>query len=533
MQHRQNRPSRRCEAARRACSAAAALLAAAFAFPAARAAPPPALAGLDAYVHGAMVQWKVPGLAVAVVKDGRVVFARGYGVRELGKRGAVDADTLFDIGSNTKAFTAAALGTLIAAGKLKWDDRVVDHVPGFRLQSPYVTQEITLRDLLSHRSGYCDPFAMWYFSDDTTANVIERLRYQQPSYGFRAHFCYDNAMYLVASTFVPAVTGTSWNSYVATHLFAPLGMTRTVSTAAAVAAAADVASPHGEVDGKVEVIEPYWPNNMDVFAAVGGINSSVNDMSHWLIMLLANGRYQGSTVLDPSVIEAMETPQMLIAKDSDLAGWLRAQTPDTRLYTYGLGFFLQDYDGHPLVWHAGDIDGMASALALVPDEHLGVVVLSNMNQNRAPEGVVFEVLQDYLGLTHRDVSRALYALLMKEKAQSEATSRKLAAARRPGTPPPLPLADYAGSYSDPYYGSAAVSDESGHLVLRLGNPMFVGDLEHWNGDTFHVRWRYRFYDDAYVTFDVDALGEPTRLSLVQTPAHYERAPSSPSKSLAE
>ncbi|MGA7537252.1 MAG: serine hydrolase [Steroidobacteraceae bacterium] len=484
----------------------------------------PAVADLDGYVHRAMAQWHVPGLAVAVVKDGRVVLARGYGVRALGKPDRVDADTLFDIGSNTKAFTAAALGTLVAAGKLRWDDRVVEYVPDFRLQSPYVTEQITLRDLLSHRSGYCDPFAMWYLSDDTTANVIERLRYQKPSYGFRAHFCYDNAMYLVASTFVPAITGESWNSYVATHLLAPLGMSRTVSAAAAVAAASDVALPHGEVDGKVGIIKPYWPNNMDVFAAVGGINSSVNDMSHWLIMLLADGRYRGNQVLEPSIIQAMETPQALIQRDSDLAGWLHTQTPDSRFYAYGLGFFLQEYAGHQLVWHAGDIDGMASALALVPDEHLGVVVLSNMNQNRAPEGVVFHVLQDYLGLAHRDVSDAMYAYIQKDKARSDAAKKKLAAARRSDQQAPLPLAEYEGSYSDPYYGTASVQEERGHLVLRLGNPMFTGDLEHWNGDTFRVRWRYRFYGDAYITFDVDALGEPTKLSLAQTAAHYERAP---------
>ncbi len=220
----------------------------------------------------------------------------------------------------------------------------------------------------------------------------------------------------------------------------------------------------------------------------------------------------------------METPQTLIQQDSSLAGWLRTQTPDTRFYAYGLGFILQDYGGHKFVWHAGDIDGMASSLALVPDEHLGVVVLSNMNENRAPEGVVFHVLQDYLGLAHRDVSAAMYAYIKKESAKSDATRRKLTAARRPGTQAPMPLADYVGAYSDPFYGAATVQEERGYLVLHLGNPMFVGDLEHWDGDTFRVRWRYRFYGKTYVTFDVDALGEPTRLSLAQSPAHYERKP---------
>lgn len=484
----------------------------------------PTLGDLDDYVHAAMVRWKVPGLAVAVVKDGRVVLARGYGVRELGKPAPVDADTLFDIASNTKAFTAAALGTLVAAGKLHWDDPVVQYVRGFRLDSPYVTQEITLRDLLSHRSGYCDPFDMWYASDDTAANIIARLQYQKPSYGFRARFCYNNTMYMVASRFIPAIAGVSWNSYVSRQFFAPLGMTRTVSTAAAVAASSDVATPHGEVDDTVRVIKPYWSNNMDVFAAVGGINSSVRDMSHWLTMLLADGRYRGRQVLPPAVIQAMETPQMVVDVDSDLGGWLRTQTPDARFYAYGLGLFLQDYGGHELVWHAGDIDGMASALGMVPDERLGVVVLSNMNGNRAPEGIMFHVLQDYLGLPHRDVSGAMYAYIQKEKARADAPARRLAAAGSPGAQAPLPLAAYAGSYSDPFYGTASVREEGGHLVLHMGNPMFVGDLQPWNGDTFRVRWRYRFYGETYVTFDVDALGKPTRLTFAQSSAQYERAP---------
>ena len=511
---------------------AAALLAVALEATAVHAAQP-APVDLDGYVRMAMAQWNVPGLAVAVVKDGRVVIARGYGVRELGKPERVDADTLFDIGSNTKAFTAAALGTLVSAGKLRWDDPVIQYVPAFRLESPYVTQEITLRDLLSHRTGYCDPFPMWYFSDDTTGNIIARLRYQKPSYGFRAHFCYDNTMYMVAAQLVPALAGESWNDYVATHLFAPLGMTRTVSTAAAVAAASDVATPHGEVDGKVAAIEPYWANNMDVFAAVGGINSSVDDMSHWLMMLLADGNYHGNRVLEPAVIQAMETPQALIQGDSELIGWLRTQTPDTRFYTYGLGFFLQDFGGHELVWHAGDIDGMASALALVPDEHLAVVALSNMNGSRAPEGVVFHVLQAYLGLPQRDVSAAMHAYIQKDKDESAAADKKLAAARTAGSQaPPLSLSAYAGTYSDPFYGAAQVREEGGHLVLRLGNPMFVGDLQHWNGNTFQVRWRYRFYGKAYITFDVDALDEPTGLRFAQLPNQYERPPPRNSTSAA-
>ena len=271
---------------------------------------PTQLQGLDTYVQRTMHDWHVPGLAVVVVKDGKVLAARGYGVRELDKPGKVDADTLFDIGSNSKAFTVAALGTLVSSGKLKWDAPVVDELKGFILESPYITQNVTLRDLLTHRTGYCDPGAAWYTSD--ADDSIKRMRWQKPEYGFRTTFCYNNVQYLAASHFIPAITGQSWNDYVAAHLFQPLGMSRTVSTDAAVAASTDVATPHGMIDDKPAVLHRYWPHNMDIFAAVGGIWSSANDMGHWLQMLLADGKYDGNKVLDAKVVKAMETPQMLI-----------------------------------------------------------------------------------------------------------------------------------------------------------------------------------------------------------------------------
>jgi CubicO group peptidase (beta-lactamase class C family) len=469
-----------------------------------------------------MALWKVPGLAVAVVKDGRLVLARGYGVRELGKPARVDPDTLFTIASNSKAFTAASLGTLVSAGKLKWDARVVRYLPDFRLASAYVTQEITLRDLLSHRSGYCDPTMMWYTSRDTADNVIRRLRFQRPRYGFRAHFCYNNTMYLAASRLIPAITGESWNRYVTAHFFAPLGMTRTVTTTEALERTTDVAAPHGRVDGRIRVIRRFWAPDADVFAPVGNINSSVNDMSHWLVMLLADGRYRGRTVLDPAVIAAMESPQAIVQADSGLGRWMRTQTPHSRFYAYGLGFMLQEYGGEKLVWHAGDIDGMASALGMLPHEHLGVVVLSNLNGNRAPEGVMFYVLQSYLGLPHRDVSRAMFAFVRKQRDAERAKARRLAATRQPGTKPPLPLGAYSGQYSDDFYGSARVSEAHGRLVIRLGNPMFTGDMQPWHGNTFRVLWRYHFYGKSYATFGVDALGQVVGLSFADMPVHYER-----------
>ena len=489
--------------------------------PGARAAP--ALpAGLTRYVHQAMALWKVPGLAVGIVQGGKVIVARGYGVRELGKTGRVDADTLFTIGSNTKAFTAAALGLLVAQGKLRWDDRIIKYVPEFRLASAYVTQEATLRDLLSHRSGYCDPSSMWYMADDTTQSIIERLRYQKPRYGFRAHFCYNNTMYLVAAQVIPRLSGMTWGRYVTEHLLMPLQMTHTVTSDAALKSASDVAAPHAEVGGKVRVIRRYWTHNMKVFAPVGAINSSVADLNRWLIMLLAAGSYDGRTIVPAAVLRAMETPQEPIQRDSDVGQLLRALTPKGRFFSYGLGFILEDYDGHKLIWHAGNIDGMSAALALLPAEHVGVVVLSNMNDNWAPEGVMFHVLQSYLGIAHEDVSRRMYVLTQKERTKAKTEARKLAATRVPGAKPPLPLAAYVGTYSDRFYGTARVSESDGHLVLKMGDPMFTGDLQAWHNETFRVRWRYRFYGKAYVTFGVGARGEPSELRFAQIRNHYER-----------
>jgi CubicO group peptidase (beta-lactamase class C family) len=485
---------------------------------------PDNLQGLDAYVQKVMRDWHVPGLSIAIVKDGKVVLARGYGVRELGKPGKVDADTLFDIGSNSKAFTVAALGTLVSAGKLDWDTPVVDELKDFRLESPYVTQNVTLRDLLTHRTGYCDPGAAWYTS--AADNIVHRMRWQQPKYGFRTTFCYNNVQYLAASRFIPAITGQSWNDYVAARLFRPLGMDRTVSTEAGVAAATNVATPHGIIDDEPAAIHRYWPHNMDVFAAVGGIWSSANDMSHWLRMLLADGRYGGRTVLDPKVVEAMETPQMLIRSGTGVGDEIRAWMPGGTFYTYGLGLFVQDDHGHGIVWHAGDIDGMASAVILVPEARLGIAVMENMDHAEARFAIVARVLQTMLDLPRQDAEPALLAAARKDKAEGTAMDGKFAATRERGSKPPLPLADYAGTYMDKLDGEARVALEHGRLVLRLGNPDFTGDLTPWHGNTFRVAWRYKFYRDGYVTFDVNALNQPVRLALEQTSLHYERVESS-------
>ncbi|HEY1771625.1 MAG TPA: serine hydrolase [Gammaproteobacteria bacterium] len=469
---------------------------------------PVELQGLDAYIEQSMADWKVPGLAIAVVKDDKVVWVRGFGHRNLDEPQAVDADTLFAIGSNTKAFTAAALGTLVESGKLDWDDRVATLLPGFQMYDPYVTREVTLRDLLSHRSGTCGEDGVWYGTDFSTQDVISRLRYQKPAYSFRSQFCYSNSLYTAAGEVVPALTGTAWHDYVRSHLFLPLHMDTTNTSVRDLGKAADAASPHAEIGGKVQPIAWYNAASID---PAGAINSSVREMSQWMRMLLADGMYEGKQILRPETIQEMETPQMLIGGKGGEAQFLAALNPDSHFYAYGLGFFMQDYAGTKVVWHSGHIDGMSAGLGLVPSRHLGVVVLSNMDQSWLPMALVWCVIDAYAGRPQKDWSTAILKTVIADDAADKAATDDQEKAYQAGAAP-HPLADYVGVYNNDLYGDVVVSLARGKLTLHVSK-RFNGELKHWDYDTFQVRWDYAYLGKEYVTFDSDARGRPVSITL--------------------
>ena len=471
-------------------------------------APPPELQGLAAYIQKSMLDWKTPGLAIAVIKDDQVVWEAGFGVRTLGKPEPVDADTLFGIGSNTKAFTAAALGTLVDAGKLGWDGRVIDYLKDFQLYDPYATREVTLRDLLSHRSGVCGEDGVWYGTDFTSQEILHHLRFQKPQYSFRAGFCYSNSLYMTAGQIIPAVAGQSWNDYIRERLFKPLHMRDSTTSISAFTPETDVATPHAEVDGKLAAID--WDNTDNIDPA-GAINSSVHEMSQWLRMLLAGGRYEGQQVLPAGVIAEMETPQIVISGSDPEGKFLSSLNPDSHFYAYGFGFFLQDYAGTKVVWHSGHIDGMSAGLGMVPSEHLGVVVLSNMDQSWLPMALVWRVVDAYTHQPVQDWSAGVLARVKPQYDQDLKSQQQLAQAYIPGTAP-LPAVTYVGSYENPLYGKVEVALEDGKLVLHVSR-RFVGDLQHWNHDTFQVQWRYHYFDKSYATFALDAFGQPATLTL--------------------
>jgi CubicO group peptidase (beta-lactamase class C family) len=316
----------------------------------------PPLQGLDAYVAGTMRDWQVPGLAIGVVKDDVLVFAKGYGVRELGKTAQVDELTLFAVASNSKAFTAALLGILVAEGKLGWDDRVTDHLRNFQLYDPFVTRDIRVRDLLTHRSGLPEFGGdhLWIGDARSSDDILRRLRYLQPSAPFRAKYQYQNLMFLAAGQIIPALTGESWNQTLENRIFKPLGMTDSFATAEERESKENVATPHEIVEGK---LVPIAYDNVDNVAPAGAINSNVVEMAQWMRLNLAGGVYDGKEILPSRVVREMQSIHMsmpLSDVDREIIG--------IKFQGYGLGWRMFDYRGHKVVSHGGGLSGMISRI---------------------------------------------------------------------------------------------------------------------------------------------------------------------------
>jgi len=466
----------------------------------ASAAAPP-LAAIDADVERARHEFDIPGVAVAVVKDGRVALAKGYGVKRQGAPAPVDADTLFAIASNTKAFTAAALGLLVEDGKLGWDDPVTRHLPSFQMYDPYVSREMTIRDLLCHRSGLgLGEGDLLYFPPSTfsRAEIVEKVRYLRPATSFRSRYAYDNILYIVAGEVVAAVSGRPWEAFVRERLLAPLDMKTTVPNPSALPAGANAATPHGKVDGVLRVVAP---DDADNIAAAGGILSSAHDMARWVTALLQAGPSAATAGgITPRLVQELWTGHTLMPI-AEPAPSLAALKP--RFLSYGLGFNLTDYRGRKLVTHTGGLSGMVSRVALVPEEGLAVVVLTNQESGGGRDAIAYRLLDAFLGAPPTDWIPAFAEAERRGEEQARSVEVGHKAARTTTSKPSLPLAGYAGRYRDAWYGEVAIAMEGGHLVLRFSrSASLTGDLDHWHYDTFLARWRDRTVPDAFVTFSL-------------------------------
>jgi CubicO group peptidase (beta-lactamase class C family) len=467
-------------------------------------AQPGALAGLDAALAQGARDWHVPGLAVAVVKGGSVVFSKGYGVRELGKPAPVDDHTLFAIGSTTKAMTAALIGMLVDEKKVAWDDPVTRHLPWFASSDPYLTHEITVRDLLTHRAGLGNADYLWYGQSTEPRTILERVRLLPPAYSLRASFIYQNVMYAAAGAVVEAASGRPWAEMMRTRIFEPLGMSETIATAATLSQQPNVAQPHFTIAGKVTRIENA---SVDGVAPAGSVWSSVHDMSKWSAMLLAGGKAGSRVLLAPGTVEELFTPQAMVTAE---AFYPTARLTKPKWRTYGLGWFQQDYRGRAVDYHTGSIDGMVAIHGLLRDERAGVVVLANLDHAELRHAIMLDVFDRYIGGSHRDWSTELRGLYDGLRREADAEERKAEERRIAGTKPSLPLSAYAGTYSDLLHGDVVITVEGDRLRARYGGA-YAGPLEHWHYDSFRATCDAAWRGTATLTFVLDADGKPTGL----------------------
>jgi len=471
-----------------------------------RSGPPAAPPDLDATVARVMKAFEVPGISLSIVKDGQVVVAKGYGVRKIGEPAPVDAQTLFGIASNTKVFTATALGLLVEEGKLAWDAPVIDYLPWFAMYDPFVTREITVRDLLVHRSGLglgAGDLLFWPPSTYDRKEIARRLRYIKPATSFRSAYAYDNLLYSVAGEVIKAVSGKVWEDFVAERILERVGMGLSNVRHSAAANGGNVAATHAKIDGVVRVVKPSTNDNTN---PAGGINSCADDMAKWMLVLLGRGRLaDGSRLFGERTyreLTAIVTPMPLGNPPPEL--------PPAKLNFngYALGLHIRDYRGRKVVTHTGGLAGYVSQVWLIPEENLGIAVLTNQESTAAFSALTYLLTDFYLGAPKFDWLGGYLKLRARLDAELAGKVKKAAAERDAASRPSLALEKYAQTYADAWYGDIDIALEGGRLVMRFTkSPSLVGDLEHWQHDTFLVRWREReLRADAYVTFWLDPDG---------------------------
>ena len=462
--------------------------------------------GFDAIVARAMKTFDVPGMGIAVVKNGKVVLAKGFGIRKLGDPAPVDAQTLFGIASNTKAFTATALGLLVEEGKIAWDAPVTRYLPWFQMWDPYVTREMTVRDLLVHRSGLglgAGDLLIFPESIYSRRQILERLRFVKPATSFRGAYAYDNILYLAAGEVIEAVSGRTWEDFISERILKKAGMAWSRPRHSADAAGMNLAIPHAPLETGLAPLPPDENDNMN---PAGGILSCAEDMAKWILVHLGEGKLADGTRLFAERTEreltAPVTPIGIVPPPAELA----AQRMNFR--GYALGFNVNDYRGRKMVSHTGGLSGCVSRLVMVPELEFGIVVLTNQESNEAYNSVIYAVLDHAMGVPATDWAQAYLKVRERGNMGTAEALKKAAAKRDAAARPSLPLADYAGTYEDAWYGPISIAFEGGKLVMSFTKtPGMVGDMEHWSRETFVVRWRDReLRADAYVTFTLDPDG---------------------------
>lgn len=457
---------------------------------------------IDVLVHRTLKAFDVPGIAVAIVKDGQVIHSKGYGVRSIITKEKVDGNTLFGVASNSKAFTATALAMLVDEEKLDWDDKVQKYIPEFKMYDDYVTREFTIRDLLTHRSGLglgAGDLMIWPGGNKfTTQDIIQNLQYLKPVSSFRTKYDYDNLLYIVAGEVVARVSGQSWGEFVENRIMAPIGMNKSASSWNRLKDTSNVIVPHVPIDGKLEVIQRY---TNPVFDAAAGIYSSVNDMSKWAILQLNKAKYNGKQLFSEKQHTEMWKPQTLMPN--------RTAPPYNSLFkAYGLGWQLTDVKGKLQVSHTGGLEGIVTQVTLIPELQLGIIVLTNQQSGAAFSAITNTIKDSYLDIPSED-----YVALYSSRQQSnEQDADKITtevwntvAANIKNKKLKIDPKKYIGTYKDNWFGEAVITEKNGKMYFAATkSPQLTGEMFYYKDNNFVVKWNNRyFHADAHVHFEND------------------------------
>ncbi|MBB2151102.1 serine hydrolase [Pedobacter gandavensis] len=463
---------------------------------------------VDSLVEKTLTTFNVPGIAVAIVKDGKVIHAKGYGLRSLSTKEPVNENTFFGIASNSKAFTAAGLGILVDEGKLKWDDKVVDLIPGFKLYNPYVTQEFTVRDLLTHRSGLgLGAGDLMIFPDSnrvTKAELIHNMRYLKPVSGFRTKFDYDNLLYIVAGEVLAKVSGMSWEDFIETRIMRPIGMSQSSADYPRLKDKKNSIDAHTSIDGKLTVISKAFP---EISNAAGGIWSNVTELSKWAIMQMNNGKYGeglNKELFTAEVHREMWSPQTIIAGSA--------------FNSYGLGWFLSSAKGKLQVSHTGGLSGIVTQVTLIPEMKLGIIVLTNQESGAAFSSITNTILDGYFDNKGRDRIATYKSNVMASEAEDKKVTDQIWAAitaeQRKNTQK-VNLSIYEGSFTDPWFGEVIIKMQNGKPWFQsVNSPKLSGEMLPYKGNTFVVKWTDRsMHADAFAIFSLDKEGKAAGMKM--------------------
>jgi CubicO group peptidase (beta-lactamase class C family) len=441
--------------------------------------PKAQLKGLAEFITKGMAEWKVPGMAVAVIKDGKVILSEGFGLRDVKNNLKVTPQTVFAIGSSSKAFTATTMGILVDDGKVEWDKPVREYLPTFKMWDDFATEKMTPRDLLCHRSGLPRHEAMWYGSPFSRAEIFDRLQYLEPNKDFRAVWQYQNLMFMTAGYLVGALSQSTWEDFTQKRIFEPLGMTSSSFSIEAMKASPDHSLPYAERKDKVEEI-PY--KNIDTIGPAGSINSNVVDMANWVMMNLNKGKLGDKPVISEASLNQIQSPQMVV---QDPVFLMLSNFPELYYPSYGMGWFLTSYRGHTLLHHGGNIDGFSAMVSFLPRDNMGLVVLTNLNGNLLPYAVMLNIYDRLLGLDQKPWSVRFKEILDKMKAEGEKAQKEADKDRQLNTKPSHPLEDYVGEYAHPAYGTVSVVKDGDGLKARYNGRDF--GLNHYHYDVFELK----------------------------------------------